>query len=163
MNEELSKRDWEAISAYLDGQISGRDLARFESRLSQEPRLQAALNEMSAARRVLRNTPRLRAPRNFTLTPEMVGLTRRKPRFAPFFGWATAAVSLLLLVVLAGDFFTTGGMQPVAMEAASEPMVQEVALGAESAAPEAGEPAFFDAPAAGGYSEVPPELHLSES
>ena len=167
MNDQLSKRDWETISAYLDGQISGRNLARFESRLTQEPRLQTALNELSATRQALRNAPRLRVPRNFTLTPEMVGQPRRKPRFAPFLGWATAVAGLLLVLVFAGDLISGSGMGTVAMEAPPEPMVQEVALEAApmeaSAAPVEAEPAVFDAPAAGGYSEVLPGTAETEA
>jgi hypothetical protein len=55
----------------------------------------------------------LRAPRNFLLSPEIAGNPIRIPRLAPVFGWASAVASLLLVIVLVGDFFTDGGFAPV--------------------------------------------------
>jgi len=168
MNNKISKRDWEAISAYLDGQISERNLARFEARLQREPALRSALNEMDAVRQVLRNAPRLRAPRNFTLTPQMVGQAayrppRRKTHLAPFLGWATIAATLLLVFVLIGDFLIVSNAKPVAIAPPSDIVpLQEVALEI-SPATEAAAPANevesppLNAPAAGGYSETQPE------
>ena len=163
MNDKLSKRDWEIISAYLDGQISKKDLARFESRLAREPELQNALQEMRTTRQILRSAPRLLAPRNFTLTPEMVRKVippppRRKPRLAPFFGWATTAVSLLLVLVLVGDFISFGSAKSIAMDAAPpQAPMQDIALEVAFTAP-AASPEVFEAPASEGVSEPQPEI-----
>ena len=113
MKNSISKRDWETISAYLDRQLSQREQARFESRLYNDRQLQAALDDIRRTRQVLRGAPRLRAPRNFLLTPEIAGNPVRIPRLAPVFGWASAVASFLLVLVLVGDFFTDGGFAPV--------------------------------------------------
>jgi len=114
MTKNISSRDWETISAYLDGQLSDRKLIRFEARLSQEPEFRVALNELHHTRQLLRNAPSLRVPRNFLLSPRMVGNPRHLPRLAPVFGWTSAVASLLLVLLLVGDFFTPAGVIPTA-------------------------------------------------
>ena len=115
MNNNISKRDWETISAYLDGQLSPGKRARLESRLANNQQLQSALDEMRNTRQILRNTPQLRAPRSYMLTPEMAGQPRRLPRLAPMFGWASAVASFLFVLFLVGDMFTSGGAIPMAL------------------------------------------------
>jgi hypothetical protein len=113
MKDTISKRDWETISAYLDGQLSRPKQARLESRLQKDFQLQVALGELRNTRDVLRSAPRLRAPRNFMLTPEMAGHPVRIPRLAPVFGWASAVASFLLVLVLVGDIFNAGRFVPM--------------------------------------------------
>jgi len=72
MKAQLSHKDWELISEYLDGELSAREKNRLDQRLNQQPELRNSLEEMRQTRSILRSTPRLRAPRNFTLRPEMV-------------------------------------------------------------------------------------------
>ncbi|MFC1997467.1 hypothetical protein ACFLXI_07675 [Chloroflexota bacterium] len=113
MKDKISKRDWETISAYLDGQLSPRKQARLETRLQADHQFQILLDELRNTRHVLRNVPRLRAPRSFMLTPEMAGQPTRLPRLAPIFGWASAVASFLLVLVLVGDFYNVAGYIPV--------------------------------------------------
>lgn len=115
MKDKLSKRDWETISAYLDGQLSERKQARLASRLEQDQQLRVALDELRNTRQVLRNSPRLRAPRSFMLTPETAGQPIRMPRLAPVFGWASAVASFLFVLFLVGDLFSAGGAIPMAL------------------------------------------------
>ena len=70
MKENISKRDWESISAYLDGQLSERKHARLESRLEQDQQLRVALEEIQNTQHVLQNTPALRAPEVLCLLPK---------------------------------------------------------------------------------------------
>lgn len=139
MRNTLTKRDWEMISAYLDGQLSARKQARFESRLQHDQRFQIALEEMRNTREVLRSTPKLRAPRSFMLTPEMVGQPHRLPRLAPVFGWASAVASFLFVIFLVGDLFTTGGAIPMALN--NFPQQQEEFIAPKSAVAENDAPA----------------------
>ncbi len=115
MKENISKRDWETISAYLDGQLSERKRIRFESRLDHDQQLRVALDELRDTRHVLRNAPRLRAPRSFMLSPELAGQPRRLPNFAPVFGWASAVASFLFVLFMIGDLFSTGGAIPMVL------------------------------------------------
>ncbi len=126
MNSKISSRDWEALSAYLDDALPPREQARLETRLGEEPALQEALASLERTRSTLRAAPRLRAPRNFTLTPEMVA-----PRpslwdwLRPTMQWSSAVAALLLVLVVAGRAFLplAGGMNalPAAPEVYTAP------------------------------------------
>ena len=69
----MNFRDVELLSSYLDGQLKLSDSARLERRLSLDPDLRAVLDDLRSARGLLRQLPMRKAPRNFTLTPKMVG------------------------------------------------------------------------------------------
>ena len=108
MIKQLSPRDWEILSAYLDRQLKPKEVAALEIRLSADPDLSGALGELQRTRDALRSLPRLRAPRNFTLTPQMVGQSvawrpRAASRLAPVFGFASALAAFLLILVVVGD------------------------------------------------------------
>ncbi|HEX6304059.1 MAG TPA: hypothetical protein VFZ76_07705 [Anaerolineales bacterium] len=106
MTNRISKRDWERLSAYLDGQLSDREQSRMKSRLQAEPQLQSALEEMRRTQLILRSLPKLRAPRNYTLTPQMVPVREARRHAYPILGFASALATLLLVLVLIGDFFS---------------------------------------------------------
>lgn len=113
---ELSPRDWEALSAYLDGRLSPRERARLEARLAREPALRQRLAELRALRAALRDLPPPRVPRNFTLRPEMVRPTA-SPRRGTWWRWATALTALLLALVVLADW----GLGRMALQAAAPP------------------------------------------
>jgi hypothetical protein len=104
MRANLSLRDYEQISAYLDGQLSVRDKARFEQQLGERPDLKTAYDDMSRTRSLLRMAPHRHAPRNFTLTPAMVQQNQPKRSFGlnlfPAFGFASALAALLLVATI---------------------------------------------------------------
>ncbi len=91
----MNARDVELLSSYLDGQLSPSDSTRLEARLRSDPGLSAALNAMRESRSLLRRLPRRRAPRNFTLTPRMVGKNPPLPRAYPVLRFASAFAALL--------------------------------------------------------------------
>lgn len=90
-------RDIETLSAYLDGQLNTSDAARLEARLKTDPELASVMNDLRAARGILRKLPARKAPRNFTLTRQMVGLKPPLPRTYPLFRLATAFAAILFL------------------------------------------------------------------
>lgn len=94
-------REIEQLSAYLDGQLEAKESTRLESRLRSDPELASVLNDLRAARTILRKLPARKAPRNFTLTRQMVGLKPPLPRVYPVFRFATAFTTLLLLMTFA--------------------------------------------------------------
>lgn len=96
-------RDIEQLSSYLDGQLSPSDSARIESRLSSDPELASAYNDIRAARSILRKLPARKAPRNFTLTRQMVGLKPPLPRSYSFFRFSTALATILLMLTFAAN------------------------------------------------------------
>jgi hypothetical protein len=109
MNErQLSPQDWQLISLYLDGQLYGRDKVSFEQRLQSQPELKAGLEDLRWTRSMLQTAPRRRAPRNFTLTPEMAAKARPGfwLRFAPrLFGYSSALAAVLVAASMALQFF----------------------------------------------------------
>src|SRR5512145_3530643 len=109
----MNHRDLELLSSYLDGQLKPSDSARLEARLASDPDLRAVLSDLRSARGLLRQLPMRKAPRNFTLTPKMVGKNPPLPRTYPAFRFVTALATLL--------FFFTMGVNFLAPQMASQP------------------------------------------
>ncbi|MBN1666837.1 MAG: hypothetical protein JW862_07100 [Anaerolineales bacterium] len=146
MNKKVSNRDWINLSAYLDGQLPTRQAARIEARLKAEPELQQAYRGLLRNRQALRDLPRLRAPRNFTLTPQMVKVPQQMVfRWPRALAMTSALASLLLVLVVVSDLFVLRGGNGAQLAA------QPVAFEAEMLADQAGEtemPAIREAPQA---------------
>jgi hypothetical protein len=100
---ELAARDVELLSAYLDQELNERERTKLEARLKSQPELQAGLEELRHTRLMLRSLPRRKAPRNFTLRPEMVPARRRLPVLFPVFRLSSAMAGLLLVLALVGQ------------------------------------------------------------
>lgn len=130
MTMKITPPEWEAISAYLDGQLAQKERARLEARLQASAELRSALEDLRNTRTLLRSQPRVRAPRNFTLTPQMVGglaPRRSTPSLFPFMRLASAFAGLVFVLVLVADLFA--GAPPV--PTASMPQMAEVAMATE--------------------------------
>lgn len=110
----MNQHDLELLSAYLDGELSPSDSARMEQRINSDGKLASALDDLRAARTLLRKLPKRRAPRNFTLTRKMVGLNPPLPRAYPAFRFATVIATLL--------FFITFGLNTLAPQLAQAPV-----------------------------------------
>ena len=91
----MKQRDVEQLSSYLDGRLSPSDSARLKTRLASDPALASTLDALRESRTLLRRLPKRRAPRNFLLTPKMVGQKPPLPRSYPVFRFATALATLL--------------------------------------------------------------------
>jgi hypothetical protein len=132
----MTNRDWELLSAYLDRELPAGQQTRLETRLQAEPELRQAYEDLRRTRAALRSLGVVRAPRNYYLKPQMVAQRRPVSKLSPAFGWVSAVATLLLVLVLAGDFlnasrFLLGGLQspaPRAMEAAGDQAVQPFAV-----------------------------------
>lgn len=137
-------RDWEALSAYLDNQLKAKDRVRLESRLNESPELRSALEELRRTKAVLRSQPRLRAPRNFTLTAQMAGVRTGRP---PVHG---SYPVLRLASILATIFFVLTTVGELAVRtAAPAPLTVAVSQDQPVAAPfGAGGGSGAEAPAA---------------
>ena len=145
----MNRRDIELLSAYLDGQLKPSDSTRLETRLKSDPELVAVMDDLRAARNLLRRLPQRRAPRNFTLTRRMVGQNPPMPRAYPFFRFATTIATLLLFFSFGLNFlapqraaapdFGMGGGNPdlFSSEQAQEP---SIAAAPATEAPAATEP-----------------------
>ena len=128
-------RNLEAISAYLDGELTGNDRERIERLLQEDESLQNWYEELRRTRSLLRSTPILRAPRNFYLTPEMAGYKAGPNRAFPILRFASAFAALLLVLLFLGDLFVIPG--PVMAPARSVLVAESVELEEEAAVMEA--------------------------
>jgi hypothetical protein len=111
---ELHRRDLERLSAYLDGELNPKDATHLEARLKIEPHLREALQDLDRTRKLVGSLPQVRPPRNFTLTPEMVGIRKRHNLF-PVFRFATVVATVAFAVLVGADTFfrSTKGLMSV--------------------------------------------------
>lgn len=100
----MKQRDIELLSSYLDGQLGSSDVARLEARLLTDRELRSVLRDLRSTRSALRQLPMRKAPRNFTLTPKMVGKNPPLPRAYPAFRFTTALATLLLFLTFGVNF-----------------------------------------------------------
>jgi anti-sigma factor RsiW len=129
--------DIEQLSSYLDGQLSPSESARMESRISSDPELASAFKDIRAARSILRRLPARKAPRNFTLTRQMVGLKPPLPRSYSFFRFSTSFATVLLMLTFAANLILPNISLGAGAPAAA-PMAQEAyGIGGGPAATEA--------------------------
>ncbi len=97
----MKQRDIELLSSYLDGQLGSADASRLEARLRTDPEMRSVLQDLRGARSLLRQLPMRKAPRNFTLTPKMVGKNPPLPRSYPLFKFAAGLATALLFFTYA--------------------------------------------------------------
>lgn len=123
MTTKISPREWEALSAYLDGALSFQERTRLEARLEENPDMRSALQDMRRTRAVLNSAPMLRAPRNFTLTPQMAGIRpgeRPVSGAYPVLRLASLLATIFFLVVFVGDL-AIRTIQPASFQVARSP------------------------------------------
>ncbi len=123
MSKQLSSRDYETLSAYLDGELSQKDMQRVEMRLKASPELRSGLDELKYTQRILNKVPKRRAPRNFMIKPSMLPQKRRLSPAYPMLRLASALASILLVVAFASDLFLSMGLSK-AVSRLNAPAVQ---------------------------------------
>jgi hypothetical protein len=157
MTMNISHKDWEALSAYVDGELTRRERVRLEDRLQSNPDLYSAYRKLRQTRHTLRRAPRLSAPRDFTLTPEMVGEKKTAEGFSwpSFFRTAAVLASVFLVMVLVFDF----GGALISPRFANAPLLQEEKRASEPALEVMKEEAAEEMEAP---QEPQPELSLEE-
>jgi anti-sigma factor RsiW len=74
MTIQIKPSEWEALSAFLDNQLSERDRARFESRLKNEPDLRQALEDLRRTRISRAAAPRPLLPREAATEPRSIAV-----------------------------------------------------------------------------------------
>lgn len=114
----LTDRDTEQLSAYIDGALDDSERAALEARLQTDAALRRELDALRHTVALVRDLPRLKAPRDFTLTPAMLEgartaapppitpIPRRVIRF-PAVSLMSAAASMVMIflgvLLLLGD------------------------------------------------------------
>lgn len=112
----ISPEDLMALSAYLDGALDPPERSSLERRLATEPLLRAELDSLRDTVNLVKSLPRLKAPRDFTLTPVMlaqmsggsnISHNPKIIRLARFNRWQVASIATLaasILLVFIGLF-----------------------------------------------------------
>lgn len=126
--QSLSDRDYELISAYLDDQIDLKQKKAVELRLTQDAQFKLAYEQLSETRKLLRSQPKLRAPRNYTLSPYTVSTLQPAARvFRPFpslLRTVSALVSVFFVVLFGLNWFSAGRMMSSVPMESSEALFQ---------------------------------------
>ncbi len=154
--------DLEALSAYLDGELSETERATVEARLAVDPAWQAELNSLRWSVALTRNTPDAPLPRSFEL-PIPAGAPAMRAEAADSvrrtWSWLYGALrvsagvaALLLVAVVAADLF--GNFQSARPTAASLPAIPQAAARSAPAAPQAPAGAAAASAGAGGGPSV---------
>ena len=145
MNTPLSSKDWETLSAYLDGQLSERDQTRLKQRMTADPELRRSLEELRQTKIMLRSVRRRRAPRNFTLSPQMVPQRRRSwLQPVPTFSFASGLATVLLILTLAFQYLP--GLQGLREAASPNSLAAQAPAAAPLAAPSTASKSFDTQP-----------------
>jgi hypothetical protein len=140
---DLTEQDYDQLSAYIDGMLSPSEQTALEARLEEDPDLREELDALRATVALIKGLPEMQAPRDFTLTAEMIAprpldsdASRGGGNIRPFplLSLLSAAAAFVLIavgiVLLTGDdtddVTTDTITNEIAMQAA-EP-TQDVAL-----------------------------------
>lgn len=102
MKARISQKDWERISAYLDGQLDDKAAEKVKRDLDARPDLRKAFGELQRYKVILQQVPMRRARRNFTLQPGMLKV-QPLPRLVPVFRLTSAVVAILAVILFAID------------------------------------------------------------
>jgi anti-sigma factor RsiW len=133
VERNFTDQEYELLSAYLDGALSESERADLETRLLADDGLRRELEALRQTVNLIGSVPPIKAPRNFTLTPNMVRVRPERwlifPTSAAFSGIVAAAATILILIgagllLLRGNVIlnssTTSLMQPAAAEIQQE-------------------------------------------
>ena len=135
MTTRMKPNDYEALSAYLDNELQPRERARLETELKHSAELRRELAELRQTRALLRAQPRLRSPRNFTLTPAMAGARHGAHSLSsafPTLRLASFLATFFFILVTAGSLYIQRfGPEPsvVAMSPDGRPVQQPGGFG----------------------------------
>ena len=114
----LNDTDYELLSAYIDGVLSDSERSALEVRLRDDSLLRGELNALRQTVSLINQLPTLKAPRDFTLTPEMVGIRLvEKPRRSLVFPVLqfVSAVAAMVMIVFAVTLLMSGDNIPTTM------------------------------------------------
>lgn len=134
----------ELLTAYIDEALSPRERRRFEQMLAEDPGLRAELAQLRQLQQNLRQLPRRRVPRNFTLDPALYETPQRQPlvQLYPAMRVATTLTAVFLIIAVAANLLIPTGARDAA---SSAPVAMQPQIAAETAmdtAEEAEEAAF---------------------
>ncbi len=140
MRTQISPRDWQLLSEYVDHQLEDGVRTRLEQRLEREPELQAALESLRRVRAVLRSAPAYRAPRSFAITPQMLPARRSAFSWVPALGVTSVLAAMLLVVSFLLQWVPAASAPMAAKEVSAPAEMAEMAVAVTGAAEQAPTP-----------------------
>lgn len=115
-NERRRINELNMLSAYLDNALKEKETQHLESRLEKEPELRERLENLKRTKLLLSRLDRVRAPRNYTLTPEMVKVRGKKNKtLFTTLRLASSFAAILLVVLFGVQLILQGGLLPPRM------------------------------------------------
>jgi hypothetical protein len=133
MKTTLSLKQYQILSAYVDGCCTPREKARVESLLETNAEIKQTLAELVRYKKMIAAVPSVRAPRNFTLSPSLVPHKPQRFFAVPALNYAALTAVFLSAILFAGSRILPLGM----MQKTSEQAVPMMAAAAEDASAEA--------------------------
>ncbi|HWR67024.1 MAG TPA: hypothetical protein VN364_12985, partial [Bellilinea sp.] len=100
MKRQLSTKDWELLSSYLDDMLNPREKSRVETLLSTQPEYKEALEGLRRTKSILHRAPVRKVPHNFTLTAADAQPVKAF-RWLPTMQWSSAAAALIAVFLFA--------------------------------------------------------------
>jgi hypothetical protein len=143
LTKSVEEKQQEALNAYLDDALSPQERRQFEQQLTRDADLRREVEQRRALQTQMRQMPRRRVPRNFTLDPAVYGRPQRQPLFQLYPVMRTAAVLTAIFFILAigADLFLAGqsnlavsSSAPQGVAMATEEVTTEMAMEAPLAA-----------------------------
>ena len=144
LTKSAAERQQEALNAYLDDALTPRARQQFERLLAQDADLRLELEQRRVLKEQLRQLPRRRVPRHFTLDPARYGRPQRQPlfQFYPALRAATVLTAFFFILTVAANVFLAGlpgGAAAPEMLTVADEAAQEVALEEQAAEEPVGE------------------------
>lgn len=171
---ELTDRDAELLSAYIDEMLTDDERADLERRLQSDAFLRQELAAMRQTVLFVANLPQLQAPRNFTLTAEMVAdappeaaeQNAPTPKIIPlyrkrWFQTLSTLAAVFVMVVAGGLVFLTSNLPAGEPDAGFVPQSAQVASAPTQAARTAAESPAEDSTALPTQTAQPSPMQTS--
>lgn len=129
LTKSAEEKRQEMLAGYIDGSLSPAERQQFEEMLTQDPGLQAQLEQQQTVRQMLSQLPQRRVPRTFTLDPAQYGRPAKQPfvQYYPALRAATVMTAVLLFFVVGLNLFTFSGSSDAmpASNIALEPLMSD--------------------------------------
>ena len=139
MSERQRVRELEQLSAFLDGELNEVEQKQIESRLASEAELHEMYEGLRKTKLLFSRLRRVRAPRSFALTPEMVKVRKPKRPFFTSIRWATSVAAILLVVVFGAEYLL-GNILAASAPMTAEPVFESLEMDQDMAAMSEEEP-----------------------
>ncbi len=136
LTKSAEEKRQEMLTAYVDGALSPRHQSAFEQQLSQDPSLQAEVEQMQQHKLMMRQLPRRRVPRNFTLDPALYSPPQRQPllQLYPAMRVATVLTAVFLIIAVSAELLTFSGSADLATESTAPIAMQSESVTTNGAA-----------------------------